>query len=76
MQPKWTAFQRIAGPTAISLPCQYYKVGKTYLQGYIDERLYRRNTRKASQTERFSDMFARSIGLIVRWSEIKLCQAA
>ena len=41
-----------------------------------DEAVYRWNTRKASQSERFSDMFNKSIGLIVTWSELKLCQVA
>ena len=54
----------------------YHDVSDEHLQGYIDEAVYRWNTRKASESERFSDMFARSIGLIVRWSEIKLCQVA
>lgn len=54
----------------------YHDVSDEHLQGYIDEAVYRWNTRKASESERFSDMFSRSIGLIVRWSEIKLCQAA
>ena len=47
-----------------------------HLQSYIDEAVYRWNTRKASQLERFSDMFNKSIGLIVTWSELKLCQVA
>ena len=34
------------------------------------------NTRKASQSERFFDMFNKSIGLIVTWSELKLCKVA
>ena len=34
------------------------------------------NAKKASTNERFSDMFARSIGLIVRWGEVRLCNAA
>jgi len=42
----------------------------------IDEAVYRWNTRKASQSERFSDMFNKSIGLIVTWSELKLCKVA
>lgn len=48
----------------------YHDVSDKYLQRYIDEAVYRWNTRKASQTERFSDMFAKSIGLIVKWKEI------
>lgn len=47
-----------------------------HLQSYIDEAVYRWNTRKASQSERFSDMFNKFIGLIVTWSELKLCQVA
>ena len=54
----------------------YHDVSDEHLQQYIDEAVYRWNTRKASESERFSDMFARSIGLIVRWSDVKLCQTA
>ena len=54
----------------------YHDVSDEHLQGYIDEAVYRWNTRKASESERFSDMFSRSIGLIVRWNEVKLCVAA
>ncbi len=54
----------------------YHDVSDEHLQQYIDEAVYRWNTRKASESERFSDMFARSIGLIVRWSEVRLCVAA
>ena len=32
-----------------------------HLQSYIDEAVLRWNTRKASQSERFSDMFNKSI---------------
>jgi transposase-like protein len=60
----WSHFRRmIAG-------C-YHDVSDEHLQSYIDEAVYRWNTRKASQTERFADMFAQSIGLIVKWDEIK-----
>lgn len=34
------------------------------------------NTREALQSERFSDMFNKSIGLIVTWNELRLCKAA
>ena len=47
-----------------------------HLQSYIDEAFFRWNTWKASQSERFSDMFNKSIGLIVTWSELKLCKVA
>ena len=42
----------------------------------IDEAVYRWNTRKASESERFSDMFAKSIGLVKTWDELRLCEAA
>jgi transposase-like protein len=54
----------------------YHDVSDEHLQQYIDEAVYRWNTRKASQSERFEDMFAKSIGLIVTWSELRLCEAA
>lgn len=41
----------------------YHFVSKGYLQPYIDEAIYRYNTRKASESTRFSDMFAKSIGI-------------
>ena len=47
-----------------------------HLQSYIDEACFRWNTWKASQSERFSDMFNKSIGLIVTWNELKLCKVA
>jgi transposase-like protein len=54
----------------------YHDVSDEHLQSYIDEAVYRWNTRKASQSERFSDMFNKSIGLIVTWGELKLRKVA
>lgn len=54
----------------------YHDVSVEHLQSYIDEACFRWNTRKASESERFSDMFNKSIGLIVTWSELKLCKVA
>ena len=54
----------------------YHDVSDEHLQSYIDEAVYRWNTRKASESERFSDMFKKSIGLIVTWSELRLCKVA
>ena len=54
----------------------YHNVSDEHLQQYIDEAVYRWNTRKASESERFYDMFAKSIGLVVTWRELKLCEAA
>ena len=54
----------------------YHDVSDEHLQGYIDEAVYRWNTRKMDESERFAHMFSMSIGMIVRWSEVRLCQAA
>ena len=37
-----------------------------------DEAVYRWNTRKMSESERFAHMFDKSIGLVRKWSEIKV----
>ena len=50
----------------------YHDVSDAHLQSYIDEAVYRWNTRKASQTERFIDMFNKSIGIIKRYADIKV----
>ena len=54
----------------------YHDVSDEHLQSYIDEAVYRWNTRKMSESERFAHMFGKSIGLIVTWDELKLCKAA
>lgn len=40
----------------------YHFISKAYLQKYVDEAIRRYNTREASETCRFYDMFAKSIG--------------
>ena len=50
----------------------YHFVSKSYLQRYIDEAVYRWNTRKLSESERFAHMFDKSIGLVKKWSEIRV----
>ena len=60
----WAHFKRVIFGT-------YHFVSKTYLQRYIDEQLFRWNTREASEAERFSHMFAKSIG-IVRYWDVKM----
>ena len=50
----------------------YHDVSDEHLQSYIDEAVYRWNTRKAPQSERFEDMFDKSIGLVRKWSEIRI----
>lgn len=51
----WGHFKRMVFGT-------YHFVSKAYLQRYVDEAIYRYNTREASETYRFHDMFAKSIG--------------
>ena len=50
----------------------YHDVSDEHLQKYIDEVVYRWNTRKMSESERFVHMFDKSIGLVKKWSEIKV----
>lgn len=47
---------------------------ETHVQAYIDEACFRWNTRKASQVERFLDMFFMSIGLVRPNREFVLCK--
>ena len=41
----------------------YHFGSKAYLERYIDEAVFRYNTRKASESTRFADMFSKSIGI-------------
>ena len=59
----WSHFRRMISGC-------YHDVSDEHLQSYINEAVYRWNTRKASQEERFADMFSKSIGIIRRWREI------
>ena len=61
----WSHFRRMI------VGC-YHDVSDEHLQSYIDEAVYRWNKRKAAESERFSDMFAKSIGLVRKWSEIRV----
>ena len=65
----WSHFRRMI------VGC-YHDVSDEHLQQYIDEAVYRWNTRKMSESERFAHMFDKSIGLIVTWSELRLCEVA
>ena len=49
----------------------YHFVSKTYLQRYIDEAVYRWNTRKADESVRFADMFHKSVGNVRKYNDIK-----
>ncbi len=51
----------------------YLDASDERLQAYINEAVYRWNTRKESQSKRFADTFGKSVGVIVKWSELKLC---
>lgn len=51
----WGHFKRVVFGT-------YHFVSKEYLQRYIDEQVFRWNTRKWSEDERFKAMFLRSMG--------------
>jgi hypothetical protein len=42
------------------------------MEGSIDEAVYRWNTRKMSESERFAHMFKMSIGIVRRWTDIKV----
>ena len=42
----------------------YHFVTKKYLQRYIDESVYRFNTKELKASDRFADMFAAAIGKI------------
>jgi len=51
----WAHFKRVVFGT-------YHFVSKAYLQRYIDEAVYRYNTRKADESARFSYMFRMALG--------------
>ena len=51
-------------------------INHEHLQSYIDEACFRWNTRKMSESERFTDMFNTSVGVVKQNKEFKLCIAA
>lgn len=61
----WSHFRRMISGC-------YHDVSDEHLQSYINEAVYRWNTRKMSESERFTQMFERSIGIVRRWNEIKV----
>ena len=65
----WSHFRRMISGC-------YHDVSDEHLQSYIDEAVYRWNTRKLSESERFAQMFEKSIGLVKTWNELRLCEAA
>ena len=60
----WGHFKRMVFGT-------YHFVSKAYLQRYVDESVYRWNTREWSEQERFADMFCKSIG-VVSYDKVRL----
>ena len=65
MEGFWSHFRRmVAG-------C-YHHMSDEHLQQYVDEACFRWNTRKMSESERFAHMFKKSIGLVCKWSEIRV----
>ena len=65
----WSHFRRMI------LGC-YHDVSDEHLQSYIDEACFRWNTRKMAESERFSQMFHTSIGLVKPNREFILCNTA
>ena len=61
----WSHFRRMISGC-------YHDVSDGNLQSYINEAVYRWNTRKMSGGDRFAQMFAKSIGTVRRWNEIKV----
>ena len=59
----WGHFKRMVFGT-------YHFVSKRYLQRYIDEAVYRYNTRKADESARFGFMFKKAIGC-VSYADVK-----
>ena len=65
----WSHFRRMISGC-------YHNVSDEHLQSYINEAVYRWNTRKLSESERFAQMFETSIGLIRPNRVFRLCGAA
>ena len=61
----WSHFRRMISGC-------YHDVSDEHLQSYIDEAVYRWNTRRLNQSERFTQMFEKSVGIVRRWAEIKV----
>ena len=61
----WSHFRRMISGC-------YHDVSDEHLQQYINEAVFRWNTRKMSESERFAQMFEKSIGIVRRWNDIKV----
>lgn len=60
----WSHFRRMISGC-------YHDVSDKYLQQYINEAVYRWNTRRMSESDRFAQMFCMSIGAVCTWKEIR-----
>ena len=49
----------------------YHDVSDKFLQQYINEAVYRWNTRRMSESDRFAQMFCMSIGAVCTWKKIR-----
>ena len=61
----WSHFRRMISGC-------YHDVSDEHLQSYIDEACFRWNTRKMSESQRFAHMFSMSIGMVYKWTDIKV----
>lgn len=64
----WGHFKRMVFGT-------YHFVSRAYLQRYVDEAVYRWNTRRWTAGERFADMFAKAVRILRYW-DVKVADAA
>ena len=64
----WGHFKRVVFGT-------YHFVSKTYLDRYIDEAVYRFNTKEQSESQRFGYMFSKAIGSCY-YRDVKMALAA
>ena len=60
----WGHFKRMVFGT-------YHFVGKSYIQRYLDEAVYRYNMRNMPQSQVFADMMGKSIG-VVSYADVKI----
>ena len=61
----WSHFRRMISGC-------YHDVSDAHLQSYINEAVYRWNTRKMGESQRFAHMFSTAIGMVCKWNDIKV----
>jgi len=62
----WSHFRRMISGC-------YHNISDEHLQFYIDEQCFRWNTRKTPESLIFSRLFDVSMGLVVKWGDLRLC---